>query len=250
MKKLTVVLCLFFAVTALHARAIQEENRVAEENARISYAFGMAIASNLELNTLGVDFDYAAFADGLRAVLDKNVIPQLSEFEAMEIVENTYYTAMERIAEEYRLKEEEFLFTNSLRAGIISRPSGLQYEVLTDSTGEKPESNSTVRVHYTGSFIDGSIFDYSYEEDGAYIPLDGVISGWTEGVMLMSAGSIYKFYIPSHLAYGKEGIQGIVPPYSTLIFTVELLEILDYDPYYYDPYYDYYDYYNYYDWEQ
>jgi len=241
MKKITVLLCLFLIVTALYARAIQEDYKASEENSRISYAFGMAIASNLELNTLGIDFDYTAFAEGLKSILDKNVIPMLSETEAMEIVETAYYTAMERIAEEHRVKEEEFLFRNKLQPGINVTPSGLQYEIITQTEGDKPLNDSTVKVHYTGSFIDGSIFDYSYEEDGAYIPLNSVITGWTEGVMLMSAGSIYKFYIPSRLAYGKDGIQGVVPPYSTLIFTVELLEIVNYD----DPY----SYYDYYDWE-
>ena len=247
MKKLTILLCLFLTVTALYARAIQEDYRKAEENARISYAFGMAIAANLDLSSLGIEFDYTAFADGLKAVLEPDVMPQLSENEAMEIVETAYYNAMERIAEEYRIREEAFLSMNSLMTGIITTKSGLQYEKITETAGEKPEYSSTVRVHYTGSFTDGSIFDYSYEEDGAYIPLSGVITGWTEGVMLMSPGSVYKLYIPSHLAYGKDGIQGVVPPYSTLIFTVELLEILG-DDYY--PYYDPYDYYNYYDyWE-
>jgi len=245
MKKLTVLFCLLLTVTALHARAIQEDYRKAEENARISYAFGMAIASNLDLSSLGIHFDYAAFADGLRAILEPDVIPQLSENEAMDIVETTYYNAMERIAEEYRIREEAFLSMNSLMAGINTTQSGLQYEIITEAVGEKPVFSSTVRVHYTGSFTDGSIFDYSYEENGAYIPLSGVIAGWTEGVMLMSPGSVYKLYIPSHLAYGKDGIQGVVPPYSTLIFTVELLEILSDD--YYPPYYDYDP--NYYYWE-
>ena len=242
MKKLTVLLCMFFAVTALHARAIQEDYRRAEENTRISYAFGMAIANNLDLATLGIEFDYNAFADGLRAVLDSSIEPQLSEYEAMEIVETAYYTTMERIAEEYRLKEIEFLQTTSQRTGINFTQSGLLYEIIADTDGEKPHHESTVRIHYSGAFIDGSIFDYSYEEDGAYIPLDLVISGFTEGITMMGIGSIYKFYIPSHLAYGKDGIQGVVPPYSTLIFTVELLEIIKYDDHYFlDSYY--------YDWE-
>ena len=239
MKKIAVLLCLIFTVTALYARAVQEDYRSAEENSRISYAFGMAIASNLELNTLDIDFDYAAFTEGLKSILEKNTELRLSEYEAMEIVETVYYNAMERRTEEYRVKEQEFLLRNSLQPGINVMPSGLQYEILTQAEGDKPSHDSTVKVHYTGSFIDGSIFDYSYEEDGAYIPLNSVINGWTEGVMLMSEGSIYKLYIPSHLAYGKDGIQGVVPPYSTLIFTVELLEIAD------DPFnLNYYDYYN------
>ncbi|WP_461257211.1 FKBP-type peptidyl-prolyl cis-trans isomerase, partial [Treponema sp. R80B11-R83G3] len=105
--------------------------------------------------------------------------------------------------------------------------SGLQYEIIKSTEGEKPRKSSVVRVIYTGNFTDGRIFDRSTEEGGAYIPLENVIPGWTEGLMLMSPGSIYRLYVPSKLAYGKDGIQGVIAPYSTLVFMVELLEIID-----------------------
>jgi len=138
--------------------------------------------------------------------------------------------AIDKITEENRIKEEQFLVQNSQRQGVQVTASGLQYEVVFETGKEKPALDSTVRVNYTGRFIDGNVFDSSYDE-GAYIPLEMVIEGWTEGLMLMGLGSKYIIYIPSSLAYGRNGIQDIIPPYSTLIFDVELLEILSDDWY-------------------
>jgi len=227
MKKLSVILCLFFCVAALHARAIQEDYSKADEKARVSYAFGMAIGSNFDLSGVGLEFDYDAFTDGLRAMMDKNIDPQFTEQEAMEIIETALGNAREKASDEYRLKEERFLFENSQRSEIQVTPSGLQYEVIKNADGEKPTDNSVVRVSYVGTFVDGSPFDSADEEDGAMIPLDQVIPGWTEGLKMMSVGSHYRFYIPSSLAYGSNGYQPVIPPYSTLIFSVELLEIIN-----------------------
>ena len=222
-------MCLFFAVLTLQARAIHEDYRKAEEKAKVSYAFGMAIGSNFNLSTMGIDFDYIAFAEGLKAMVEEGIQPLFSEQEAMEIIETALQDAMEKRASQNMQMEKDFLATNRQRPGIRVTESGLQYEILRNTTGEKPDSNSVVRVNYTGTFVDGSPFDSSTEEGGAYIPLELVIPGWTEGLMLMSVGSNYRLYIPSELAYGSDGIQGIIPPYSTLIFTVELLEIIESD---------------------
>jgi len=232
MKKITVFLCLFFAVTFVYAKGIQEDYSSADEKTRVSYAFGMAIGSNFDLRSMGIEFDYRAVAEGLKDVVEGNQTA-FTDREAMEIVETALYKATEKTAEVNRQKEEIFLLSNGQRPGVTVTGSGLQYEVVQDDGGEKPSADSVVRVNYTGTFTSGDLFDKSTEEDGAFIPLELVIPGWTEGLMLMSAGSIYKFYIPSKLAYGSEGIQGIIPPYSTLIFYVELLEIInekdDYD---------------------
>jgi FKBP-type peptidyl-prolyl cis-trans isomerase len=227
MKKALAFLCLFLSVLALHARAIQEDYRRAEEKARVSYAFGMDVGNYLR--TAGMDFDYDAFTDGVKAILEENLSPQFSEQEAMEIIETALQESMDRQSAQNRLLEEAFLARNMGKPEIIVTPSGLQYEILVEAAGEKPNSDSIVRVRYVGTFSDGNPFDSSTEEEGVYIPLDMVIPGWTEGVMLMSVGSSYRLYIPSNLAYGREGIRQIVPPYSTLIFTVELLEIISPD---------------------
>jgi len=231
MKKIVIFLCLFFAVLALHARAIQEDYRVAGERARTSYAFGMIIGSNMR--SAPIEFDYNAFAEGMRAMLEESIEPQFSDQEAVEIVEAALHSAMERVSDQNRQLEEEFLASNRQRPGVLVTASGLQYEIIEDAEGPKPLADSVVRVNYTGTFVDGSLFDRSTEEDGAFIPLELVIRGWTEGLMLMSPGSTYRFFIPSHLAYGNEGISSIIPPFSTLIFIVELLEIVEegFDPF-------------------
>jgi FKBP-type peptidyl-prolyl cis-trans isomerase FkpA/FKBP-type peptidyl-prolyl cis-trans isomerase FklB len=229
MKKFVVFACLFGVALSLHARAIQEDYRVAEEKARVSYAFGMLIGSNL--GTASLDFDYTAFAEGMKAMIEDGR-GQFSEQEAMEIVETALQNVMERILAESRTREHEFLTGNMERPEVTVTASGLQYTILEETTGEKPQPDSVVRVHYVGTFIDGSPFDRS-DAEGTYIPLEMVIRGWTEGLVLMSVGSKYRFYIPSYLAYGSEGINQIIPPYSTLIFTVELLEIISEDAFNY-----------------
>jgi len=229
MKKLTIFLCLFFLALAIHAKAIQEDYREAEERAKVSYAFGMAIGSNFNLSSMGIEFDYDAFSDGLRAMVEPDIQPQFSEQEAMELIETALQDAAEKRSAQNMVLEKEFLAANSRRPDIKITESGLQYEIIKDASGEKPNEDSTVRVIYTGTFIDGNPFDSSTEATGSLIPLDMVIPGWTEGLMLMSVGSHYRFYIPSELAYGSDGIQGVIPPYSTLIFTVTLLEIVNSD---------------------
>jgi FKBP-type peptidyl-prolyl cis-trans isomerase len=226
MKRLFVIVCLFLPVLSLHAKAIQEDYKNADEKNRVSYAFGMLMASNLK--SIDLEINYDAFSTGVKAMLE-NLELQFTEQEAMEIVEAAIQKSMEKTAAENQKREMDFLTKNSQRPEIKVTPSGLQYEIITATDGEKPNERSIVRVYYTGTFIDGTSFDSSNEDDGAYIPLEMVINGWTEGLMLMSVGSKYRFYIPSSLAYGKEGIQSIITPYSTLIFTVELLEITDGD---------------------
>ena len=121
---------------------------------------------------------------------------------------------------------EQFLAENAKRAGVKTTASGLQYEVLEATLGQKPKATDTVKVHYEGTLIDGTVFDSSYKRGEAIsFPLSGVIKGWTEGLQLMSVGSKFKFFIPYQLAYGERGAGASIPPYAALIFTVELLGI-------------------------
>jgi len=224
MKKSVILICLFFPLITLHAKAIQEDYAMSDEKARVSYAFGMLFASNLR--TTPLEFDYNAFTEGFKAMIEDSEL-MLTQQEAVEIVETAMFNAMEKAAEANKLREEEFLAANSRRSEVHITPSGLQYEILAETDGEKPASNSVIRVNYEVTLIDGTPVDKSNESEGAVFPLNMVIPGWTEGLMLMGKGSIFRLYVPSELAYGKEGVQNFIPPNSALIFIVELLEILN-----------------------
>lgn len=122
---------------------------------------------------------------------------------------------------------EEYLLENAKRTEVTVTESGLQYEVLTEGSGELPSSSSKVRTHYHGTLLDGSVFDSSYDRgQPAEFPVNGVIKGWTEALQMMPVGSKWRLHVPSELAYGEQGAGGAIGPYSTLVFDVELLDIL------------------------
>ncbi len=125
------------------------------------------------------------------------------------------------------LKEgQDFLAANKNKPGVIETPSGLQYEVMTEGTGDKPKDTDKVKCHYHGTLINGTIFDSSVQRgQPATFPLNQVIKGWTEGVQLMSVGSKWRFFIPPHLGYGDRQVGPTIGPNTTLIFEVELLGI-------------------------
>lgn len=120
----------------------------------------------------------------------------------------------------------QFLENNRKQDNVQVTQSGLQYTVIEAGDGAKPGPTDTVEVHYKGTFIDGKQFDSSYDRGKTIeFPLNGVIAGWTEGLQLMSVGANYRFFIPYHLAYGERGAGGVIPPYATLIFDVELVDV-------------------------
>ena len=122
---------------------------------------------------------------------------------------------------------EKFLAENAEKDGIVVTESGLQYEIITEGSGEKPSAESTVSTHYHGTLIDGTVFDSSVERgQPAQFPVNRVIAGWTEALQMMPVGSKWRLYIPHNLAYGPQGSGGAIAPYSALIFDVELLEIV------------------------
>jgi FKBP-type peptidyl-prolyl cis-trans isomerase FklB len=135
--------------------------------------------------------------------------------------------AAEEAGKVARQAGEKFLAENAKKAGVTVTASGLQYEVITPGTGRKPKATDTVRCHYEGTLIDGTVFDSSYaRNEPAAFGLNQVIAGWTEGLQLMNEGAKFRFYIPFNLGYGAQGAGGSIPPYAALIFDVELLEVL------------------------
>ena len=191
---------------------------------KISYALGLSMGQNLMGS--GVEkLNYQDLAAGIEDVLT-HAQPKISYQEAQQVL-NTFFQELEqKIAGAAKADGEKFLAENAKREGVKVTPSGLQYEILEPSLGQKPKATDTVRVHYEGTLIDGTVFDSSYKRgESISFPLNGVIKGWTEGLQLMSIGSKYKFFIPYQLAYGERGAGQSIPPYAALIFTVELLGI-------------------------
>ncbi|MDR0623142.1 MAG: FKBP-type peptidyl-prolyl cis-trans isomerase [Treponema sp.] len=223
MKKIVLIFCLFVPAFILYGKGIAEEVNLADEREKISYAFGLVMGSDLK--QAGLEFNYPAFTEGFKTGVEAGEAPYTLQ-EAIDIVQTAFEELMARNAETNRIREIEFLEENGGREGVITTESGLQYEILSGGTGEKPSAADTVRVNYEGALTDGTVFDSSYERgEAAEFPLGRVIPGWTEGLQLMRVGSSYRFYIPSALAYGGQGAGQVIPAYATLVFTVELLEI-------------------------
>jgi len=191
---------------------------------KISYAIGLSMGQNL-MGSGVTSLEYADLAAGIKDVLEKNQ-PQISYQEAQQVLGKFFSELEEKIAGEAKAAGEAFLAENAKREGVKVTASGLQYEVLEATIGQKPKATDKVRVHYEGTLIDGTVFDSSYKRgESITFGLNQVIKGWTEGLQLMSIGSKYKLYLPYHLAYGERGAGANIPPYAALIFTVELLGI-------------------------
>ena len=191
---------------------------------KISYAIGLSMGQNL-MGSGVTSLEYADLAAGIKDVLEKNQ-PQISYQEAQQVLGKFFSELEEKIAGEAKVAGEAFLAENAKREGVKVTASGLQYEVLEATIGQKPKATDKVRVHYEGTLIDGTVFDSSYKRgESITFGLNQVIKGWTEGLQLMSIGSKYKLYLPYQLAYGERGAGANIPPYAALIFTVELLGI-------------------------
>lgn len=188
-----------------------------------SYALGMLLAGNIK--SAGLVINYDVFLAGMKDVLEGSG-GKLTEAQAQAVVQAAVQAASARKASETQAKGLAFLAANRDKPGIKVTASGLQYEVISLGTGAMPIASDTVTVNYEGRLLDGTVFDSSYTRgEPATFRLDQVIPGWTEGVQLMPAGSKYRFYIPSELAYGARGAGGVIGPNEVLIFDVELISV-------------------------
>ncbi|MCR4828646.1 MAG: FKBP-type peptidyl-prolyl cis-trans isomerase [Bacteroidales bacterium] len=200
---------------------------------KLSYALGHNIAHQLMDMGLETQLNVDDFAAAIHDLFT-GAEPKLSHDETHAVLEAFFEEVDQRqqqqaAAQGQRAKAEgeQFLAQNAKRNGVVTTPSGLQYEVLAQGTGRQPKATQTVRCHYEGRLIDGTVFDSSYRRGTpAEFGLNQVIAGWTEGVQLMKEGAKFRFYIPYNLAYGERGAGRDIPPYAALIFDVELIKVL------------------------
>mgnify|MGYP000484951475 FL=1 len=196
--------------------------------ARVSYGIGRQMGDQLKQNPFDgmvIDDVLAGLADALN---DQPLAVDPADLDA----------AFREISEVMQAKQAEaskgqteagetFLAENAKKDGVVVLESGLQYEILTAGDGEKPVAASTVRTHYHGTLLDGTVFDSSYDRgEPAEFPVNGVIAGWTEALQLMPVGSKWRLTVPYGLAYGEQGAGGAIGPFATLVFDVELLAIV------------------------
>lgn len=195
---------------------------------KTSYAIGLSFGQQLAQSGIK-GLNWEDFSRGVSAMCEGHQ-PEISLGEAQSLL-NVYFKNLEEQAakagEACRTAGEEYLKKNAQRKEVTVTPSGLQYEVLTAAIGQKPTANDKVRVHYTGKLIDGTVFDSSVQRgEPAEFGVNQVIKGWVEGLQLMSVGAKWRLFIPYNLAYGEHGAGQNIPPYSALVFDVELLGIL------------------------
>jgi FKBP-type peptidyl-prolyl cis-trans isomerase len=212
---------------------------LATDDEKTSYALGTQIGASFKRDEIVLQADQ--FMAGLTDSFDDKEF-KMTEEEVMAMMQALQVKLQAKamadqeeaageaaaVGPENKAAGEAFLAENGKKEGVKTTESGLQYEVLTEGSGAKPTPADTVKVHYHGTLIDGTVFDSSVERGApATFPLGGVIRGWTEGLQLMPVGSKYRLYVPYDLAYGEQARSAEIGPFSTLVFDVELLEIMD-----------------------
>ena len=199
---------------------------------KVSYALGLGIGQQLaQMGATELNVD--DFAQSIKDVLSGSEL-KVSHREAQQIVQD-YFAKKEAAMNAARAEQgkaakeegEKYLKENAKKEGVITTPSGLQYQVLKEGNGKKPTAKDSVKCHYEGFLIDGTVFDSSVQRgEPAVFGLQQVIAGWTEGLQLMQEGAKYRFFIPYRLAYGEGGAGSSIPPFAALIFDVELIQVV------------------------
>lgn len=191
---------------------------------KFSYALGLSIGQNFRSSGIK-SIRVEDFIQALQQVFNEEK-PQMSYDEAKQVINEHFAKLQEEKLELNKKAGEEFLHINKNKAGVVTLPSGLQYQILTAGTGPKPKASDKVQCHYHGTLIDGTVFDSSIQRgQPATFGVNQVIKGWVEALQLMPVGSKWRLFIPSELAYGATGAGQTIEPNSTLIFDVELLAI-------------------------
>ncbi len=196
--------------------------------ARVSYGIGRQMGDQLKQNPFDgmvIDDVLAGLADALN---DQPLAVDPADLDAaFREISAVMQEKQAEDSKEHTAAGEAFLAENAKKDGVVVLESGLQYEILAEGDGEKPVAESTVRTHYHGTLLDGTVFDSSYDRgEPAEFPVNGVIAGWTEALQLMPVGSKWRLTVPYGLAYGEQGAGGAIGPFATLVFDVELLAIV------------------------
>ena len=192
---------------------------------KFSYGLGMGIGQNLlSMGVKSIDVD--DFVKALKDVLT-GAKTEISHSEAQQVVNEHFRQLAEEAYAQNKASGEAFLAENAKKEGVTVLPSGLQYEVITEGNGKKPSATDRVQCHYEGTLIDGTIFDSSIKRgEPAVFGVNQVIIGWVEALQLMQEGAKWRLYIPYDMAYGEHGAGEMIPPYSALVFDVELIKVL------------------------
>lgn len=192
---------------------------------KLSYALGISLGNNLK-NSGFTGLNFAEIARGMEEIDNANDLSMTLQ-EAQELINMHYQQAQEKVHEKNIQEGVNFLKENAKREGVITTESGLQYEVITEGKGVVPAASDKVKVHYHGTLLNGKVFDSSVDRgEPASFGVTQVIGGWVEALQLMPVGSKWKLYIPSELAYGARGAGESIAPHTTLVFEVELLDIV------------------------
>lgn len=192
---------------------------------KVSYALGHSVAGNLVksgINSLNTESFAKGLKDGLAGEFSEMSSDQMNQ------VLNDFFSTLQQKAYTKNIEEgKSFLSENAKKSNVVTLTSGLQYTILKEGNGSKPKATDRVKCHYHGTLIDGKVFDSSIQRGTpAVFPVNGVIQGWIEALQLMNVGSKWKLFIPSELAYGEHGAGSDIGPHTTLIFEVELLDIV------------------------
>lgn len=234
--KLSLVAVSLFTLSACQPAADKQGPVTMDsEIAKQSYSFGVSAGYYIdsavsEHKAMGIELDAALIVRGMQdALADKATVSEEEIQNHLTNLDQIFREKQEAHAElaavEAAAAGQAYLVENASKEGVVVTVSGLQYEVLAEGDGAKPKAEDTVTVHYKGTLLDGTTFDSSYDRgEPAQFPLNRVITGWTEGVQLMSVGSKFRFTIPSELAYGERDM-GVIAPHSVLVFEVELLDV-------------------------
>ena len=192
---------------------------------KFSYGLGMGIGQNLQ--SMGIsNMSIEDFMKGISDVLAGGKT-EMTHAEAQKVVNDHFRALAEEAYAQNKKSGEAFLAENAKKEGITVLPSGLQYQIITEGNGKKPSATDRVQCHYEGTLIDGTIFDSSIKRgEPAVFGVNQVIKGWVEALQLMQEGAKWRLYIPYDMAYGEHGAGEMIPPYSALIFDVELIKVL------------------------